>query len=434
MPQKQDKKDSYRYNEELPLSRDSDGQKHQLVGESPTVIRNSAPMHATISRDFAPKLSLKPHRRSKKSKNPSPPTDESFDAFLSQAQAYKYRESHNRQSKPSKHIIELCSSTTLQPHASLPTASTPLVHRKYAESTYEPRMTRLRSKGKTETSHHSAAAREGEVLRERVVLLEKEVSALRQRLLDTQTEKRIHTAAKDDVAYLRSQNEKLLAMLRSTREFRDFAASIDPDNQLVYLRAVKLVSAGISASQRTSSPVPIERELWVPEQAFHLLHQSKHTLPSMTNQEIDALLLRVNAVFSGREKRIIDKAHIFCRLCRAEGQRRAAQDGDLEAENVYLRSLVRQQTRTLGRTMQRLERRQKDDLRTELIKSGQVRGMLNELETRNRFLTNVNARLVDTLSVQASHSDQCRPGKEFHQRKVANLLRASAKARAKSRS
>lgn len=221
--------------------------------------------------------------------------------------------------------------------------------------------------------------------------LSRQLAAAREQLKFLQISRRNESQLHAIVEQLQADNGRLVKILASTDEFKQFVDYADDSAGLSYIAPSASANIGAAlradAQQRAAArPVrgaAAEKEGWVPSDAFTLANEFRHEhAPNVNAQVFADLLLRLNAVWRQREQRRVARLKERFREERVRLSRRHKQTVPYE--------LVAQEAE-----VERLKR----ELRAVRLGVGSGRRRLNETEER---LFESSLAAVESLSAQVS--------------------------------
>jgi len=164
-----------------------------------------------------------------------------------------------------------------------------------------------------------------------IARLKNELSEARATITDLQSIKKSEGLAILEIEHLRSDVKRLVKMLRTTKEYSDFADFADDnsgsirflkDNMrqtLVDTSFKKLSSGGMTSPEKVIERLCVkeslldEKEVWVPHDAHRFAHEfRKQFKGELTEALLEKLMFELNKIWSRREQQRIQRVQAQC--------------------------------------------------------------------------------------------------------------------------
>lgn len=118
-----------------------------------------------------------------------------------------------------------------------------------------------------------------------------------------------------EIEHFKADNERLVQMLASTKEFNAFGklALDTAENTIRYMNPGVPTSGNVKECQKqrklmTKFESSEEKENWIPEEAFRVVHDFRNRCASTVSQAVmNQLLADLNKIWRDREKKSISR-------------------------------------------------------------------------------------------------------------------------------
>jgi len=179
--------------------------------------------------------------------------------------------------------------------------------------------------------------------RREISTLKKELDEARKTIQELQQIKKSEGLAILEIEHLRADNQRLVKMLKTTKEYQEFADFADDNSGSIRFfkdslkqtnvdSTYKRLNAGQSASESVIQRLCVqesqldEKEMWMPNDAFKFAKEFRRTYNGeLTDALLDKLLFELNRIWSKRENQRVQRvqaqcAHEIMKLKRKLGQ------------------------------------------------------------------------------------------------------------------